>query len=156
MELILKGSHTSSQFPSPLERRGKEKLRPAGTPYGLLAGTTPEEKQSPGGVGLTKERMASAILTAVEAAEERPHFFMRAPPLVATFGVKSFSNHELSSMTSDAALPLMRAFTQSGTYKLTTKTTITTLAKGVLPEPASAKLPPWCCNCRIVIRGLPL
>jgi hypothetical protein len=102
-------------LPSPFERNGKEKLRPVGMPYGLLVGTTPDEKQSPGGVGMTRDLMASAILTAVDAADERPHFLMRAPPRVATLGVKSFSNHSMSLMTSFAGLPLILAFTQSGT-----------------------------------------
>ena len=42
---------------------------------------TPEENQSPSGVGVTKDFMASTIDTEVDAAEDLPHFFMRAPPL---------------------------------------------------------------------------
>lgn len=35
---------------------------------------TPEENQSPSGVGVTRDLMASAIDTAVDAAEDLPHF----------------------------------------------------------------------------------
>lgn len=35
-------------------------------------------------VGVTRERMASATDTAVEAADERPHFLIKAPPRRAT------------------------------------------------------------------------
>lgn len=35
---------------------------------------TPEENQSPSGVGVIKDLMASAIDTAVDAAEDLPHF----------------------------------------------------------------------------------
>ena len=41
---------------------------------------TPDENQSPSGVGVVSDLMASTTETAVEAAEERPHFLMRAPP----------------------------------------------------------------------------
>jgi len=42
---------------------------------------TPEENQSPSGVGVTKDRMASTIDTAVDAADDLPHFLISAPPL---------------------------------------------------------------------------
>ena len=42
--------------------------------------TTAVEKQSPGGVGTISDLMASAMDTAVEAADERPHFLISAPP----------------------------------------------------------------------------
>jgi hypothetical protein len=42
------------------------------------------EKQSPGAVGVYRERRWSAMDTAVEAAEERPHFLISAPPRLAT------------------------------------------------------------------------
>lgn len=42
---------------------------------------TPEENQSPSGVGVTKDFMASTIDTAVDAAEDLPHFLMSTPPL---------------------------------------------------------------------------
>ena len=35
---------------------------------------TPVENQSPSGVGVTRDFIASTMETAVEAAEERPHF----------------------------------------------------------------------------------
>lgn len=35
---------------------------------------TAEENQSPGGVGVIRDFMASAIDTAVDAAEDLPHF----------------------------------------------------------------------------------
>lgn len=35
---------------------------------------TPEENQSPSGVGVTSDFIASTTDTAVDAAEERPHF----------------------------------------------------------------------------------
>ncbi len=46
---------------------------------------TAVEKQSPAGVGMYSERRWSAMDTAVEAAEERPHFLIRAPPRLATW-----------------------------------------------------------------------
>jgi hypothetical protein len=42
--------------------------------------STPEENQSPSGVGVTSDRMASTIETAVDAAEGLPHFWMSIPP----------------------------------------------------------------------------
>lgn len=42
---------------------------------------TPDENQSPSGVGVIKDLMASTIDTAVEAAEDLPHFSISAPPL---------------------------------------------------------------------------
>lgn len=41
---------------------------------------TPEENQSPSGVGVTRDLMASTIETAVDAAEDRPHFLISSPP----------------------------------------------------------------------------
>lgn len=41
---------------------------------------TPEENQSPSGVGVTRDLMASTIDTAVDAAEDLPHFWMSTPP----------------------------------------------------------------------------
>jgi hypothetical protein len=41
---------------------------------------TPVENQSPSGVGVTRDLIASAIDTAVDAAEDLPHFWMSAPP----------------------------------------------------------------------------
>lgn len=38
------------------------------------------ENQSPSCVGVTKARIASAMETAVDAADERPHFLISAPP----------------------------------------------------------------------------
>lgn len=38
-------------------------MRPSWMPYRLPSEHTPEEKQSPGGVGVTSERMASAMDT---------------------------------------------------------------------------------------------
>lgn len=35
---------------------------------------TPEENQSPSGVGVTRDLIASTIDTAVDAAEDLPHF----------------------------------------------------------------------------------
>ena len=35
---------------------------------------TPEENQSPSGVGVTRDLMASTMETAVEAADDLPHF----------------------------------------------------------------------------------
>lgn len=61
--------------------------------------------------------MASAMETAVDAADERPHFLMRAPPRVATTGVKLLRNQSSSLMTSEAGLPSIVAFTQSGTWE---------------------------------------
>jgi hypothetical protein len=57
---------------------------------------TPDEKQSPGAVGTTSERIASATETAVDAADDLPHFLMSAPPRVATVGVNSCLNHSVS------------------------------------------------------------
>ena len=42
---------------------------------------TPLENQSPSFVGVTRDFIASAIETAVDAAEDRPHFFISTPPL---------------------------------------------------------------------------
>jgi hypothetical protein len=42
---------------------------------------TPDENQSPSGVGVIKDRIASAIDTAVDAAEDLPHFLISTPPL---------------------------------------------------------------------------
>lgn len=42
---------------------------------------TPDENQSPSGVGVTKDRIASTIDTAVDAAEDLPHFSISTPPL---------------------------------------------------------------------------
>ena len=61
--------------------------------------------QSPGAVGVTRERMWSAMDTAVLAALERPHFLMSAPPRVWMAGVKPFSSHAESEMTADAFSP---------------------------------------------------
>lgn len=44
-------------------------------------GLTPEENQSPSGVGVTRDLMASTIETAVDAAEDLPHFWISTPPL---------------------------------------------------------------------------
>lgn len=44
-------------------------------------GLTPVENQSPSGVGVTSDLMPSTIDTAVDAAEDRPHFLIRTPPL---------------------------------------------------------------------------
>jgi hypothetical protein len=41
---------------------------------------TPEENQSPSGVGVTRDFIASTIETAVDAAEDLPHFWMSTPP----------------------------------------------------------------------------
>lgn len=41
---------------------------------------TPEENQSPSGVGFMSDLMESAIETAVDAAEDLPHFWISAPP----------------------------------------------------------------------------
>ena len=41
---------------------------------------TPEENQSPSGVGVTRDLIASTIETAVDAAEDLPHFWMSTPP----------------------------------------------------------------------------
>ena len=59
--------------------------------------------------------MASAMDTAVDAADERPHFLMSKPPRVWIAGVNSLSSHAWSSITSAAGAPSMRAFTKSGT-----------------------------------------
>lgn len=58
-----------------------ENISSSAMPYGLLSVTTAVEKQSPGMVGITSALMASAIDTAVEAADDRPHFLIRAPPI---------------------------------------------------------------------------
>lgn len=42
--------------------------------YTSLYILTPEENQSPGGVGFVRDFMASTIDTAVDAAEDLPHF----------------------------------------------------------------------------------
>ena len=76
---------------------------------------TADEKQSPAGVGVRSERIASAIETAVEAADDRPHFLINAPPRVATHGVNSSVNHFSSEMTALAFWPEILALTQSGT-----------------------------------------
>ena len=39
------------------------------------------ENQSPSFVGVTRDFIASAMETAVDAAEDRPHFFISTPPL---------------------------------------------------------------------------
>lgn len=44
-------------------------------------GLTPVENQSPSGVGVTSDLMPSTIDTAVDAADDRPHFLIRTPPL---------------------------------------------------------------------------
>jgi hypothetical protein len=41
---------------------------------------TPEENESPSGVGVTRDLIASTIETAVDAAEDLPHFWMSTPP----------------------------------------------------------------------------
>lgn len=41
---------------------------------------TPDENQSPFGVGMTRDFIASTIETAVEAAEDLPHFWINTPP----------------------------------------------------------------------------
>ena len=106
---------TNSHEPSPSDRSGMLHTMPSGKPYGLPSVTTPDEKQSPGAVGVTSARIASAMETAVEAALDRPHFLISAPPRVATVGVNSFSNQLVSSIVSAAGRPLMRALYQSGT-----------------------------------------
>jgi hypothetical protein len=72
------------------------KMRPSWMPYELPSVHTALEKQSPGAVGTTRLRMASAIDTAVLAALLRPHFLMSAPPRPATVGVNSSLNHFMS------------------------------------------------------------
>lgn len=42
---------------------------------------TPEENQSPSGVGVINDFMASTIDTAVDAADDLPHFCINTPPL---------------------------------------------------------------------------
>ena len=59
-----------------------EKTNPSSMPYGLPSVMTALENQSPSSVGVTKAFIASAILTAVDAAEDRPHFLISKPPLV--------------------------------------------------------------------------
>lgn len=46
-----------------------------------LISLTPVENQSPSGVGVTRDLIASTIDTEVDAAEDLPHFLMRTPPL---------------------------------------------------------------------------
>lgn len=46
----------------------------------LRNNVTPVENQSPGGVGVTRDLMASTMETAVDAAEDLPHFWIRIPP----------------------------------------------------------------------------
>lgn len=41
---------------------------------------TPEENQSPSGVGVMRDFMASTIETAVDAADDLPHFCISTPP----------------------------------------------------------------------------
>lgn len=41
---------------------------------------TPDENQSPLGVGITRDFIASTIETAVDAAEDLPHFWINTPP----------------------------------------------------------------------------
>jgi hypothetical protein len=43
--------------------------------------STPDENQSPSGVGVTRDLIASTTDTAVEAADDLPHFCIRTPPL---------------------------------------------------------------------------
>lgn len=57
------------------------------------------EKQSPGGVGVYRLRRWSAMDTAVLAALLRPHFWISAPPRLATVGVNSSFSHLGSRMT---------------------------------------------------------
>lgn len=54
---------------------------------------TPEENQSPLGVGVTRDLMPSTIDTAVDAAEDLPHFWMSTPPRCKSIFL--FSNLEL-------------------------------------------------------------
>lgn len=60
-------------------------------------------------------RMASQMETAVDAADDLPHFLMSAPPRPATVGTNDSSSHVRSLITSTAGLPQMRALTKSGT-----------------------------------------
>lgn len=41
---------------------------------------TPDENQSPSGVGVIRDLMPSTIETAVDAAEDLPHFVISTPP----------------------------------------------------------------------------
>jgi hypothetical protein len=63
---------------------------------------TPDEKQSPSGVGVTSALSASAMLTAVEAADALPSLSVTMPPAsqitsrliaFAAFHLPSFSGH---------------------------------------------------------------
>lgn len=83
--------------------QGMLKMIPSSMPYGLPSVHTAVEKQSPGAVGTTKLRMASATDTAVLAALLRPHFLIRAPPRWATVGVNSSLNHFMSCTAQDTA-----------------------------------------------------
>ncbi len=57
---------------------------------------TPDENQSPSGVGVTKDRIASTIDTEVDAAEDLPHFSISTPPLCKskfTFSICRWNPH---------------------------------------------------------------
>ncbi len=84
-------------------------------PYVFPSVHTALEKQSPSSVGIYSERSASAMETAVEAPEERPHFLISAAPLVATVGVNSSLSHWVSLITAGALFPPIFALTKSGT-----------------------------------------
>jgi len=49
---------------------------------------TPVENQSPSGVGVTRDLIASAIETAVDAADDLPHFWISTPPRCLDIGMK--------------------------------------------------------------------
>ena len=57
-----------------------EKTMPSAMPYGFPSVHTALLNQSPSFVGVTSALMASAMDTAVDAADERPHFLMSKPP----------------------------------------------------------------------------
>ncbi len=69
--------------------------------------------------GPAQHLMASAMDTAVEAAEDLPHFLISAPPRLATTGVNCSRNHFMSRITSMAGRPWMRALMKSGTWGCT-------------------------------------
>jgi hypothetical protein len=77
-----------------LQRHNKAKER--NEPSKSLKKFTPVENQSPSGVGVTRDLIASTIETAVDAAEDLPHFWMSTPPRCIIIGMNA-RHHVCSS-----------------------------------------------------------
>lgn len=88
-----------------MERQGIEKTSPSAMPYGLPSVHTALEKQSPGGVGVISDLMASAMDTAVENAEDLPHFFIKAAPAKTNLSKSIYCSRTFGQPLGPATLP---------------------------------------------------